>query len=407
MDSETRPGAVTYAAAAVILGALSLVVTAFWQASMLQSLSMRTEVQSMLAGRPSDLGFTVDGWLRAVKVLGMVCAACAVASAILGWQALQRSRAARVGLLALVGPLFLSGLVVQPLFAALVGAGVLVLWLPRSNAWFRPAASGRMQPMSEAPPPGPYDPHGQQNPPPPYQPPFGAPPTPSGEPPASPASPAPPAPPAGSAPAASSGDPANPYGNPYANPYANPYGGPYGQPHTQAYAQPYPYPPGGRAPDARPATVSAAAVITLVLAGLTAAIGLLMAIVGHAEADEAYRAFRDAGREMRGITEDELAKGFVIVGVILVVASAAAIAAAVFVLRRSRAARVLLTILAVLTVLLSLLLITTLVSLITLAGAIATIVLLYSGGANAWFTRRPPQPPLPQPPYPGAPWPGA
>lgn len=252
--------------------------------------------------------------------------------------------------------------------------------------------------MSDAPPPGPYDPYGQQapppyGPPPPYQPPFGTPPS------------------AAEAPGTSA-PPANPYADPYVNPYAQPQTQPQIQPQTQPYGQaysPYPYPPGlGRPVDARPATVTAAGVITLVLGGLTALAGLLAAVVGHAQADELYRLLVDAGRDTHGITPSELATGFAVLGVVLMLSSLAAMVAAVFVLRRSRGARVLLTILAAVTVLFSLVAITSLLPLVTLVGAIATIVLLYSGGANDWFARRTPQPPLPpQPPYPGAPWPGA
>ena len=78
---------------------------------------------------------------------------------ILGYQALQRSRGARVALSVLAIPLFVSGLVSGGYIAAVVAAAVATLWLRPARLWFDglPADSGApehpsMSPRVPAPP---------------------------------------------------------------------------------------------------------------------------------------------------------------------------------------------------------------------------------------------------------------
>ncbi|HEU4568892.1 MAG TPA: hypothetical protein VFR99_12725, partial [Marmoricola sp.] len=120
------------------------------------------------------------------------------------------------------------------------------------------------------------------------------------------------------------------------------------------------------------------------------------------------------GYDTSGFTAHELATGFVVFGSSLAVVGIAAILAAVFVLRRSRGARIVLTALSAITIALSLVGIASVLSLITLVGAIVTVVLLFRRSSNAWFARRPQQPPYPPsypptypPNHPGSPWTGA
>jgi hypothetical protein len=254
----------------------------------------------------------------AVRVAAMVEAACAVAAAILGWYVLKRSTSARIGLTVVALPLLLAGLVTTPLFAVVVEMGVIGLWLPAANRWFAPPKPGRMQVMSDVPPPSPY--------------PYGAPPPPS-----------------------------------------------------------YPYVPIGgtpHEPDDRPGTVLAAAIITFVLAGLTALLGLLCLVVAVTVADDLLKAVRDQGYDTSGFTSHDLAIGFAVVGVAVMLLSLGAVVTAIFVLRRSQAARVLLTVLSGVTIALSLLTITSVVSVATLGGAIAVIVLLFVQRSTRWFARR-------------------
>jgi hypothetical protein len=159
--------------------------------------------------------------------------------------------------------------------------------------------------------------------------------------------------------------------------------------------------------------VTAAAIITFVLAGLSTLLGLLAAVLGALTADDLLRQLAKDGHDTGSMTSGQLAAVFVAAGAITVIGGVAAIVAAIFVLRRSRAARIVLTVLAGLTIALSLVGIASVVSLLTLAGAIATIVLLFRRSSNAWFARRPQQSPYPPnypptypPTSPGTPWSG-
>jgi hypothetical protein len=76
------------------------------------------------------------------------------------------------------------------------------------------------------------------------------------------------------------------------------------------------------------------------------------------------------------------------VGAVLLVWSIAALVLAVLAFRRSNAARIALVVSAATTALLSLAAIMSVISLVTLLMAGATLVLLFTGGANDWYARR-------------------
>jgi hypothetical protein len=169
----------------------------------------------------------------------------------------------------------------------------------------------------------------------------------------------------------------DPYGQqPGGQPY--PYGqqSPYGQ-------QPYGQQPGG---DRRPGTVTAAAWITIVLSAITAALfgftGLGLFIARDQVITEMERVpeFQDAN-----IDADAAVGVLVAVILGLVVWAIIAIVLAVLVMRRSNVARILLVISSAVVALFSLLGVTSGVSAVTLVAAIAVIVLLFVGGAGAWF----------------------
>jgi hypothetical protein len=185
-------------------------------------------------------------------------------------------------------------------------------------------------------------------------------------------------------------DEQNPYGQ-------NPYGQqPYGAPYTQ---QPPPGPLGdgldmyGRplGNDQRPGGVTAAAWITIVFSGLTfllfGFITLAMLIAKDDVTSEIDKAIRDSNSTTDFSAED--AYGFV-VGLLLVVTIWCLIACvlAVFVLRRSNVARILLIISAVVSALLSLLGIQSVVSAVPLLASVAVVVMLFVGGAGDWFAGR-------------------
>jgi hypothetical protein len=185
-------------------------------------------------------------------------------------------------------------------------------------------------------------------------------------------------------------DEQNPYGR---NPYGQQqYGAPYAQ-------QPPPGPLGdgldmyGRplGTDQRPGSVTAAAWITIVFAGLTfllfGFITLAMLIAKDDVTSEIDKAIRDSNSTTDFSAED--AYGFV-VGLLLVVTIWCLIACvlAVFVLRRSNVARILLIISAVVSALLSLLGIQSVVSAVPLLASVAVVVMLFVGGAGDWFAGR-------------------
>ena len=162
---------------------------------------------------------------------------------------------------------------------------------------------------------------------------------------------------------------------------------PYGQ------QDPYGQQPSYGAPpvqgDRRPGTVTAAAWITIVFSGLTAVLfgfaGLALLVARDQVITEMERVpeFQDAG------IDADAAVGVLVAFILgLVVWAVIALVLAVFVLRRSNVARILLVISSSVVALLSLLGITSGISAITLIASVATIVLLFVGGAGDWFARK-------------------
>lgn len=165
---------------------------------------------------------------------------------------------------------------------------------------------------------------------------------------------------------------------------------PYGQ--QQPAGQPYGYgqQPYGAAPapsgDQRPGTVTAAAWIAIVFSGLSAAafgFGALALLVARDEVIaemEKVQEFRDAN-----IDADAAVGVLVVFMVGFVIWCVIAAILGIFVLRRSNVARILLVISASVAALFSLVGVTSGFSLIPLVACLATIVLLFVGGAGAWF----------------------
>ena len=163
------------------------------------------------------------------------------------------------------------------------------------------------------------------------------------------------------------------------------YGQPqYGQPQ---YGQSY-----GPSGDRRPGTVTAAAWITIAFSGLIAIGFGLLALAFLVARDEFVDGFdeamRDSGTVDPGISADSAA-GLVVAFLAVFAWSVIAVVLAIFVLRRSNAARILLVISASVTALLSLLAIMSVLSALPLIAAVAVIVLLFTGGAGDWFKRLP------------------
>ena len=198
-----------------------------------------------------------------------------------------------------------------------------------------------------------------------------------------------------------SGQQQPPYGQ---QPYGQPYGqqSPYGQQQGPYASAPSPY---GNAPygadpyrvagtsggDKRPGTVTAAAWISIVMSGISALMFAFVAILFLVAQDPLVREmekqpdFRDLD-----IDAGSIVGLLVALMIVFTLWSVAGVVLGAFVLRRSNVARILLVISASLVALLSLLGITSGVSLVSLLASVATIILLFVGGANDWFARRGP-----------------
>ncbi|NYE35995.1 hypothetical protein F4692_001099 [Nocardioides cavernae] len=159
---------------------------------------------------------------------------------------------------------------------------------------------------------------------------------------------------------------------------------PYGQqPYGQGYPQAYDQKPGtGR----RPGTVTAAAWITIAFSGLVAALFGLALVAMVVARDDFVREIERSPefRDLNVDPESALGATFAFLG-FFILWSLIAVVLAVFVLRRSNVARILLVISSSVVALLSLLGIASGISLVPLLAAVAVIVLLFVGGAGDWF----------------------
>jgi hypothetical protein len=170
-DSKlARPPQVTLAGWLVVAGSVLVVLTALDQGAGLHSLDTREAVEEFLAGPPGDqLGLSLQGGLLVLRVLLTVAAVTATASAILGWYALQRSKAARLALSVLAVPLFLTGMSFQGggVFPAVVAAAVVMLWFQPGRDWYDGIARAPAPEPPAAPAQPPQDPQPLQGPQPP------------------------------------------------------------------------------------------------------------------------------------------------------------------------------------------------------------------------------------------------
>lgn len=151
-----RPGQVTLAAWMIIAGSVFVVVSVFDRMGNLHTVEFRAAIEKFLAQPPGDdLGLSVGGVQQVLKVIWMVAAGCATATAVLGWQAMRRDRSARLALTVLAVPTMLAGAFAGGFFAAVVAASTLSLWTQPARSWFREApgsATGQDQPAVSQPP---------------------------------------------------------------------------------------------------------------------------------------------------------------------------------------------------------------------------------------------------------------
>ncbi len=191
-----RPPHVTVASVIVIVGSVFVVLEMWDRIAGLRSVGTRSTLASYLAGsRLGDAGVDLAQLTSIVRIAAMAAAGCATAMLVLGWQVTRRSRSARLALSLLAGGLFVTGMVsdwfvesiTATFWAAGIGAAVVTLWLGPSGLWFSDHATAaarerrepsRPTPPAAPPPPPRYDapspwsrpPPSQQQPPPMDQP---------------------------------------------------------------------------------------------------------------------------------------------------------------------------------------------------------------------------------------------
>lgn len=372
-----RPRQVTTAGVMGVVGSALVVLSLFDAMQRLRSIEMREAVDQFLAEPPGDgLGVSTGWVLDALHGLVLVNGALAAVAAVLAVYVFQRNHAARVGFSVAAGLLMLTSPFSGGAMAMIVAFAAAMLWSRPARDWFagrEPApapALGGAGHRSERPDPwgvpGRADaqeeprveatpqqvPGGQQGPGPNDE---GS----------SPERPAPAAYPFGNRP-----DPG------WAPPAFDQ------QPLTPSWAA-------GTAqdPDRRPVGVAVAAALTWFFAGISALLFLMvvaMLMFGQDALVEALRA--DARFDELDVSVDDLLAAVWVVSAIAIFWSVCAVVLAVLVFRRVGWARYGLVVSAVMTVLFSLGGLPA--SLLLMIPAAATVVLLFTGGANAWFTHR-------------------
>jgi hypothetical protein len=135
--AKDRPPQVTVAAWLIMVGSVFVVLMAWDRIAGLHSLDSRHALQSKLS-EPwlKGTGLQVTDLMAMVKTFSMVAAASATAMTILGYQALQRSRGARLALAVLAVPLFLTDLLAGGFLSSGIAVAVAMLWLPQARTWF-------------------------------------------------------------------------------------------------------------------------------------------------------------------------------------------------------------------------------------------------------------------------------
>ncbi|KAA1427588.1 hypothetical protein [Nocardioides antri] len=358
-QNAPRPGQATFAAWLIIGGSVILVLTAWQRISTLHTLEAQEELQRVLSEPPlSGTGVGLEGLKTTIRVLCMVAAAAATASAILGVQALQKSTSARLALTLLAPLVLVGGFATRGFFAPLVVAGVAMLWLRPTRDWF---AGRPWLPASASTPSRRHDP-------------FAVQPREGIDTPAKPEAPVvPPAPPA---------QESRPTTQP--GPHSSPYGAPLPEtPEPEPAVSPY-------APAKRPGALISACVIVWVSSALVSGMMLLLSLVMAVARDDFFAELerQQADLDTQGMTEADLATGTFVMTAIILVWSVAASVLAVLAIRRQQWARIALVVSTAVVGLL--LLAATLVNpllVVLLGAALVTVWLLLRSDVSAWFKR--------------------
>lgn len=375
-----RPRQVTMAAGIGLVASVLLVVSLFDTLTQLRSVEMRTDIERFLSQPPGDgLGLDVAGIVDLLRGLVFLNGALAAVTAVLAVYLFQRHQGARIGFTIAAAVLALTSPITGGALAIMVGFSGALLWSRPARDWFAgrepaPAPTTTTDPFArtvERP-----DSRDWAPPTPPAQAPHDE--TGSG----APADrPAPAAYPFGERPTSAWAPPAA-----QAAPNAAP----------SPYAPPAPLP----APVRRPVTVLIAVLTTWFFAGLVLfVLGgiLLLLLVDQQGVLDLLRDNPDLPRS--GMSTQDLLSILWVACAVGIVWSLAAMVLAFFTLRRHGWARIMLVVSSVMAALVGLL--GLLPGWVLSAAAVATVVMLFSGGANQWFSGRgdrPQGPPAPAPP---------
>jgi len=361
-----RPRQVTFSGWSIVVGSVVTILFAYQRVAALGTIESQESVNEFISTPPGEgLGLSVDDVQLAIRLMCLVAGGCAAATAILGWQVLQASRSARVVLSVLAPILFVAGLTSGGLMSALVAAAVAMLWVQPARDWFdgkEPVRDRAAGATTSAPVPS-----GASSPSSPPSSPSSSSPSWSSE------QAMPPPPPSGSSWNIRHPDGSRATMTGMSEQPSYPYGAPVGL-------------PAGRGK--RPGAVTAAGIITMVASGITlAGLAVSMIFIGTSRQDfidevdkelSSNAAYQDISPE----TIANVAIGFL--GV-LAVWCLVAIVLAVLTIRGSNGARITLVVSASMAALISLLGALVIVPLVLTIAAIATVVLLFVGGAGPWF----------------------
>jgi len=375
------------------VGAVLVLVWSVVLVASLDEPQVRAELDRALAEANLPRSVDAETLRELVRWLLTVLAVGAVPVAVFAVFAARGDRVSRIALTVLGGlgaVLFALGGAVGLVVSTVAVAAVGLLWVPSARRWYAPAptpgptdrapnrhtgvirASGVHggDRMSSSNPPPSDDDRGQQ--PPAYgqqQPPYGQ-----------------------QQPYGESGPPATHPGQPEQQGYGQQPGYGQQQSHGQyGYGQPSPY------PTRRPGTVTAAAWITIIMSALTGGLwvlfGLLLLVPSESEVreyfagadgDQARQQLDDAGVSVDDVvsTLDVFGGVSIAVGLLFLLG----ILPAIWLLKGSSAARILVTIAAAVSLLIGLFFtVTGIIGIVWVIPSIAVLLMMYLGEAGSWF----------------------
>jgi len=384
-----RPPQVSLASGIVMFSSVVVLLTAWERVTSLGSLETQDAIRDVLADAPfSSLGLTVSSTSDLLRVSCMVAAACACATAILGWYVRKPDRSSRLALTLFAVVVFLTGIPAGGLAGSFVAAGAAMLWMQPAREWF---ATGRWTPPAPAPAKDsgradrdgsgrtPWDGPDASGP----ADPWGRPPADSG---------APDTPPPASRPFGEPGPPAQQH--PVDRPAESPYGQPLPQqplpqqPAPAPYAQPAPDWQRRQLLNARPGAMVAAFVITVVTAGGLLALSLLWLAIAGFSPDFLQSVLEQQQPEMLddGLSLEQVRTTvFALAGAFVVWCLVALVLAGFAMARREWARRGLMVSAAFSAGACFALVLNTPLVLLPAAAALATVVCLRRGDVRRWF----------------------